>query len=47
MEHNDNKKRVIFWIDEELLKRLKAKAESLNCSLNEYVESVLMDAISR
>ena len=42
---NTGKVQTAFRFDQELLRRLKAKARQENRSLNNYVETVLMDIV--
>ena len=42
---NTGKVQTAFRFDQELLRRLKAKAKQENRSLNNYVETVLMDIV--
>nr|WP_302830714.1 toxin-antitoxin system HicB family antitoxin [uncultured Bacteroides sp.] len=41
------KKQTAFRLNEDLLERLKVEARRENRSLNNYVESVLMDVVSK
>lgn len=47
MESIINRTQTAFRLSTELLKRLKAEARKQNRSLNNFVESVLMDAVYR
>ena len=47
MEATIERTQTAFRLSNELLKRLKAEARKQNRSLNNFVESVLMDAIYR
>ena len=47
METTITRTQTAFRLSTELLKRLKAEARKQNRSLNNYVESVLMDAVYR
>ncbi len=42
-----HKKQTAFRLNEDLLERLKVEARKANRSLNNYVESVLMDVVYR
>lgn len=42
---NTTKVQTAFRFDKELIRRLKIKAKQENRSLNNYVETVLMDAV--
>lgn len=42
-----NKKQTAFRLSEDLLNRLRVEAKKENISLNNYVESVLMDVVYR
>lgn len=41
------KKQTAFRLNEDLIERLKIEAKKVNRSLNNYVESVLMDVVYR
>ena len=47
MESTITRTQTAFRLSTELLKRLKTEARKQNRSLNNYVESVLMDAVYR
>ena len=47
METTITRTQTAFRLSTELLKRLKTEARKQNRSLNNYVESVLMDAVYR
>ncbi len=47
MEATIERTQTAFRLSNELLKRLKAEARKQNRSLNNFVESVLMDAVYR
>ena len=47
METTISRTQTAFRLSTELLKRLKTEARKQNRSLNNYVESVLMDAVYR
>ena len=47
MENTITRTQTAFRLSTELLKRLKAEARKQNRSLNNFVESVLMDAVYR
>ena len=47
METTINRTQTAFRLSTELLKRLKVEARKQNRSLNNFVESVLMDAVYR
>ena len=47
METTITRTQTAFRLSAELLKRLKTEARKQNRSLNNYVESVLMDAVYR
>ena len=47
MEATIERTQTAFRLSNELLKRLKTEARKQNRSLNNFVESVLMDAIYR
>ena len=47
MEATIERTQTAFRLSNELLKRLKTEARKQNRSLNNFVESVLMDAVSR
>ena len=47
MEATITRTQTAFRLSTELLKRLKTEARKQNRSLNNYVESVLMDAVYR
>ena len=47
METTINRTQTAFRLSTELLKRLKIEARKQNRSLNNFVESVLMDAVYR
>jgi len=45
MQTTNTKVQTAFRFDKELIRRLKAKAKKENRSLNNYVETVLMDVV--
>lgn len=45
MRTSTNKVQTAFRFDSELLRRLKIRAKKENRSLNNYVETVLMDVV--
>ena len=47
MENTITRTQAAFRLSTELLKRLKTEARKQNRSLNNFVESVLMDAVYR
>lgn len=47
METTISRTQTAFRLSTELLKRLKVEARKQNRSLNNFVESVLMDAVNR
>jgi hypothetical protein len=47
MEATIPRKQTAFRLSNELLRRLKVEAKKQNRSLNNFVESVLMDAVYR
>ena len=45
MQTTNRKVQTAFRFDQELIKRLKMKAKKENRSLNNYVETILMDVV--